>query len=182
VLDRDFKPFLNPQKLVDWLEENDILMNLTKADSETLMNYMEGHGYQLGVLDGDLARVDNCAGDIPDHDKISIDEIIDTVCEWNYEMIQYAKEKKENPKDFLDFANTSNYLDSLRKDEKQLDVMFNQTCFGKEVEALAQKLAKEAIKSMKAARAEQEKDEEMEIEDTDKEKNESQPNLLRKVR
>ena len=177
----EFKPFQNPSELVDWLEENDILMNISKDDSEILFNYMEGHGYQLGVIGKGLARSDSCSGENPEYDKLTIDEIIDTVCEWNYEMLQHAKERLHEPSNFIDYVKTSNYRNALMNDEKKLDEMFNKTCFGKEVEELARRLAMEAIRRIQTGRREKEADESgQEIGETDKVKEKSilsEPNM-----
>jgi hypothetical protein len=180
-VDEEFKPFQNPSELVDWLEENDILMNINKDDSETLFNYMEGHGYQLGVIGKGLAKSDFCSNECPEYDKLTIDEIIDSVCEWNYEMLQHAKEKLHEPSNFVDYMNTSNYRDALMNDEKKLDGMFNKTCFGKEVEELARRLAMEAIRRIQTGRREKKADERcQEIEEMDKVKEKStlfEPNM-----
>lgn len=48
----------------------------------------------------------------------------------------------------IDFSNKKSYLDTLREDEKILDGMFDRTRYGKELEALAVKLAGELIEDM----------------------------------
>lgn len=176
MAENEFQLLKNPSELIGWLEENDILMNISKEDSGILFNYMEGHGYQLGSIGNELARSDSCSGESAEYEKLTIDEIIDSVCEWNYEMLQNAKEKLQEPSNFIDFVKTSNYLDSLKEDEKKLDVMFNKTCFGKEVEELAQKLAMEAIRNIQTERSMKGYDEyNNESKETDKDKEKMKP-------
>lgn len=39
--------FTKAEELIEWLDENDILMNLTDKEAGLLLSYMEGHGYSL---------------------------------------------------------------------------------------------------------------------------------------
>jgi len=149
-MDGEVQLFTEPNELLDWLDENDLLMGLDAKEAEVLLNYMEGHGYCLGVSESKFIRVDICEenGEVMEY---SIDDAIDITCEWNYELIQEAKEGRESPNNFLDFCQKQNRYDSLREDEKLLDKMFDRTCYGKEVNALAIKLANESPQRMKAS-------------------------------
>lgn len=82
-MDKEAVLFTKPEELIEYLDENDLLMDLSSKDSEILLNYMEGHGYGLGELDGKLVRVDigEEHGEVMEY---SIDDAIDVVCEWNY--------------------------------------------------------------------------------------------------
>ena len=82
-MDKEAVLFTKPEELIEYLDENDLLMDLSSKDSEILLNYMEGHGYGLGELDGKLVRVDigEEYGEVMEY---SIDDAIDVVCEWNY--------------------------------------------------------------------------------------------------
>ena len=104
-MDKEAVLFTKPEELIEYLDENDLLMDLSSKDSEILLNYMEGHGYGLGELDGKLVRVDigEEHGEVMEY---SIDDAIDVVCEWNYELIQEAKERRDSPENFLDFCSS----------------------------------------------------------------------------
>ena len=80
----------------------------------------------------------------------TIDDAIDVVCEWNYEMVQTAQAQVENPDDFIDFVNKQNRLESLRADERLLDSMFERTKYGKELVQLAEKMADDFIRDMQS--------------------------------
>jgi hypothetical protein len=135
------------KQLIDWLDENDILMNLAESDVTLLMNYMEGHGFQIGLCEDGLVKCN--INDVADQfDMTSIDDMIDTVCEWNYEMLQIAKENLKNSVGMSDYLHRKEYYNGLRSDEKALDQMFEQTCYGKEIYSLAEKLAGEAIEHL----------------------------------
>ena len=57
-MDKEAVLFTKPEELIEYLDENDLLIDLSSKESEILLNYMEGHGYGLGELDGKLVRVD----------------------------------------------------------------------------------------------------------------------------
>ncbi len=60
-----------------------------------------------------------------------IDDVIDTVCEWNYELILDADAHRNDPKDFKDYSEYQDKYDSLKADEKRLDRLFEKTCLCK---------------------------------------------------
>ena len=148
AMGKEVKLFTEPDELLSWLDENDILMNLSKEDGQILLNYMEGHDYAIGIQEDHMIRKDLSEedGEVVEY---TIDEVIDTVCEWNYELIRDADEKRHNPKDFIDFANEQNRYESLKRDEIRLDRMFDRTIYAKEIETLAVKLANEFISNLK---------------------------------
>jgi len=146
-MEKDRQLITQGKQIMDWLDENDILMNLSEYGVTLLINYMEGHGYQLGIGSDGLIRIDNSSG-VDQEDPISIDDIIDTVCEWNYEMIQFAKENLENTVEMREHLQKQECYNGLRKDEKLLNKMFEQTHYGEEIYDLAAKLAEETIRQL----------------------------------
>ena len=119
---------------------------MTEEEGQKLVDYMEGHGYLLGYMDGGMFRGDLC----DEQDKITwepyiIDDAVDVVTEWNFELIKDAEAAVTNPKDMIDFANQKSRLDSLREDEQILDKMFDRTTHGKAIEAIAETLAEALI-------------------------------------
>lgn len=81
----EIKLFSEPEELIEWLDENDILMWLEVEDAQILLGYMEGHDYAIGVdTDNKMVRVD-VAEDHGEVYRYPIDEVISIVCEWNYE-------------------------------------------------------------------------------------------------
>lgn len=139
--------FSKPEELIGYLDEHDLLINLSHKEAELLLDYMEGHGYCIGAQDGSFIRMDVNEPD-GEIDEYTIDEVIDIVCEWNYELIQEANERRNSPDDFLDFCQSQKKYEALREDEKVLDKMFERTCYGKEIHELALKLADEVIQNL----------------------------------
>ena len=122
---------------------------MTEEEAQKVVDYMEGHGYLLGHMDGGMFRGDLC----DEQDKVTwepytIDDAVDAVTEWNYELIKEAQAAVTNPKDLIDFSNQKSRLDSLCEDEKILDKMFDRTTHGKTIEAIAVTLAETLIENI----------------------------------
>ena len=143
-MDKEAVLFTKPEELIEYLDENDLLIDLSSKESEILLNYMEGHDYAIGFQDNHMIRQD-LAEENGEVEPYTIDEVIDAVCEWNYELILDADAKRHNPKDFIEFTSEQNRYESLKKEECCLDRMFDRTVYGKEIEKLAVKLADEFI-------------------------------------
>lgn len=74
-----------------------------------------------------------------------IDDVIDIVCEWNYELILDAEAHRSDPKDFNDYNEYQSKYESLKADEKRLDRLFDKTSYGKELIEVATELADRVI-------------------------------------
>ena len=141
--------FQNAAAFVKFMDENDMLFHLTEKEAELLLSYMSGHDYVLGEKDGKLFR-----GDLSyRYGKIrwledTIDDVVDMVCEWNNDLLEKTQEAVQNPMDFIDFTEKKNKLDSLQDEEKVLDVLFDRTKYGKELDKIAYALAEEFVKNM----------------------------------
>ena len=79
-----------PEQLTAWLEEEDILFRLSLKEAEIILGYLEGSGYSLEAGDGTLFLCD----DVNDtSERTGIDDIVDLVCEKNYELIEQTAVK-----------------------------------------------------------------------------------------
>lgn len=143
---REPEDFKDGKELAEFVRE---IFPITEEEGQKLVDYMEGHGYLLGHMDGEMFRGDLCdSQDKVDWEPYTIDDAVDAVAEWNFELIKDAEAAVTNPKDMIDFANQKSRLDSLREDEQILDKMFDRTKYGKELEALAVTLAEALIEDM----------------------------------
>ena len=145
------KPFASGAELVRFMDENDMLFHMTEKEADVLLGYLGGYDFLLGEKDGKLYRGDLAyeQGEVRWLND-TIDDAIDVVCEWNYEMVQTAQAQVENPDDFIDFVKKQNKLESLRADERLLDAMFDRTKYGKELVQLAEKMADDFIRDMQS--------------------------------
>ena len=137
-----------PQELMKWMAEYDVLMDLSSEDIQLLLDYLGGHDYAMGIdPEGNLVRVDMSLPEV-EYTEYSLDDFIDIVCEWNYEFILEADKTRNNPKDMIEFANAQNEYESCKRDEERLDRMFDQTKYRVKIDELAEKLASEFIENM----------------------------------
>lgn len=127
--------FKTVEEFIFWLDEKDLLMNLKVKDANLLLSYMSDHDFGVGIRKGNLVLVDFC--DLEDPVKeISIDEIIDIVCDWNYDARISCYELKSlyytDGKFFLYFQEVVCFC-ILNRECKSLDKLFQKTIYYKNV-------------------------------------------------
>lgn len=143
---REPEDFKDGKEIAEFVRET---FPITEEEGQKLVDYMEGHDYCLGHMDGKLFRGDLCNEQGKVHwEPYTIDDAIDAVAEWNYSLIQETETSILNTMDMDRIAEKKSYLDSLREDEQILDKMFDRTKYGKELEALAVTLAEALIEDM----------------------------------
>lgn len=152
-MNKEITFFSKPEELISWADKFDVLLNPSTEDAEILLNYMEGHDYVIGTdSEGTMYRQDISVenGEIEPYE---IDDVIDTVCEWNYELILDMEMHKDDsntfPKDYEAYDAYKNKYGRLKADEKKLDRMFDKTRYAKEIDELATKLADTVIRNLK---------------------------------
>ena len=124
-------------KLMEYLDEFDILFPLTRAEAEQVVGYTTKSGYTLETDGhGQLYKVDMESGDSLETD---IDQVIDAACEQNYKMISdtrdYFKLGRHSEWEVL-----SKTLEGLKADEKILNAAFQRTYFQKELRGKIQEI------------------------------------------
>lgn len=145
-MDKELTIITEPDELIAWAETFDILLNPSIEDAEILLNYMEGHDYAIGIdSEGKMYRQD-ISEENGEIEPYQIDDVIDTVCEWNYEMILDMEMHNE---DYEVYNEYQRKYERLKADEKRLDRMFDKTCYAKEIDELATKLADTFIRNLK---------------------------------
>ena len=139
-----------PEELLAFIKDNEISIFMTDKEAEMLLGYMEGHDYVVGFAEGRLYRgdLDDVPGEIVWDDDFSVDDLIDTVCEWNYELILDMDAERQNPKDMVDFSNKQSKYESLKQEEAILDKLFDQTKYRAGIEKLAEELANQFIQNL----------------------------------
>ncbi len=148
-MDKEVTLFTKPEELIAWADTFDILLNPSIEDATILLNYMEGHDYAIGIdSDGKMYRQD-IAEENGEIQPYHIDDVIDIVCEWNYELILDAEGHRMNPKDFKDYNEYQDKLDGLKAEQKRLDRLFDKTHYSKELKDLAASLAESFISGLK---------------------------------
>lgn len=143
-MEKNLQLITEPEKLMAWLDNNDLLLTLYEKEAKVLLGYLEGHDYVIGVVDKKMVRVDICDENY-EYEDYTIDEFIDTVCEWNYDLMIGAKRSMENASNNITFNEAKEYFEQLRADEKVLDKMFAKTCYGKQLKDVCAKMTQDMI-------------------------------------
>ena len=143
-MEKNLQLITEPEKLMAWLDNNDLLLTLYEKEAKVLLGYLEGHDYAIGVVDKKMVRVDICDENY-EYEDYTIDEFIDTVCEWNYDLMIGAKRSMENASNNITFNEAKEYFEQLRADEKALDKMFAKTCYGKQLKDVCAKMTQDMI-------------------------------------
>jgi hypothetical protein len=141
------------EALLRYQENYDTGFHFTDKEADLILGYMEGHGYTIGQIDGALYRGD--LEDKPDGtvwEEFSMDEVIDSCCEWNYEMILDMDAERQNAANFIEFCNAQNKYQNLKQDEVVLDQLFDQTKYAVVVEKTAERLVNEFIENLEKGR------------------------------
>ena len=147
-MDKEVKLIAEPQELMKWMSNNEVFLDISLEEIQILLNYLEGHDFAVGTdKEGMLYRVD-ISSDDGERIPYTMDELIDLVCEWNYELILDADEHRNNPKDMLDFSREQNRYESYKKDEEILDRLFEQTKYGEEINRVAEKIVEKFKETM----------------------------------
>ena len=80
---------------------------------------------------------------------VSLDEIVDQACDWNYKALVDVRDRKGRPADFLDYCTSCTREKELEECRFILDRIFRQTDYGRSIKDMARELAIEIIKEMK---------------------------------
>lgn len=89
------------EALTAFMDSYDMLFHMTEKEAEMLCGYMDRQGYVIGRKDGQLYRGEPQAETKGiAWEETTIDDLVDSACEWNYELLREAEAKMENP-DYL---------------------------------------------------------------------------------
>ncbi len=137
---------LTVESVLEYQKKYATEIQITDKEAEIILNYLEGHDYVIGHVNGALFR-----GDINDKvgetiwEEYGMDDVIDLVCEWNYELILEIEAERQNAMDFIRFGNVQNNYNHLKLEEAVLDSLYEKTKYGKQIDELAVQLADELI-------------------------------------
>lgn len=149
-MNKDVVRINQPGELIKWLSQHDNDLMLSEQEADLLLGYIEGHDYQLATQGDKLYRVDlqetEGKEELVDY---PIEDVVDIVCEWNYEMIQCADEERNKAVDEQDSIEAESRYEKLLEDEEQLDCIFDRTRYGQDLNNLAVLLAEEAIRHIR---------------------------------
>lgn len=149
-MNKDVVPLNQPEELMNWLKEHDKGLMLSESEAKLLLGYLEGHDYRMAVNGDKMYRIDlqDTEGE-KELVEYPIEDVVDIVCEWNYEMLQCADLERNAAIDVQDLAEKEQRYQTLQADEEALDQIFDRTKYGIKINDLALRLAEEAIRHIK---------------------------------
>ena len=118
-------------ELLAYLDDFSIPFSLNEEHAQVLLDYMEGSAYGLHVDDkGQLYWVDLEGEQI---EEITMDEVTFLACEWNNEFILDSRQRLEEKAGSSEEREIIDRIKQLKKDERLLDDIYEQTSLWKQV-------------------------------------------------
>lgn len=117
---------------------------LSYEEATLLCDYMEGHDYQLCInQNNEVFKKDLQSDEVF---KYTIDELVDVVAEWNYELILSTKEEMDdvNLSPVERIKLNSKFLQH-KLDEKMIDEIFEKTPTGKNLSVVAENIKNDRL-------------------------------------
>ena len=146
-----YEAILTGAGLISFMEEHGISFQMNEQEADLLCGYMDGHGYVIGQKDGQLCRGNLCEEtDRTVWEETTIDDLVDSASEWNYELLKEAKADMEKAESSIDYMNNHSRYEKLCADEAVLDAMFDRTKYGEQIEHIAEILAGQLIQNLQS--------------------------------
>ena len=118
-------------ELLAYLDDFSIPFSLNEEHAQVLLDYMEGSAYGLHVDEkGQLYWVDIEGEQI---EEITMDEVTFLACEWNNEFILDSRQRLEEKAGSSEEREIIDRIKQLKKDERLLDDIYEQTSLWKQV-------------------------------------------------
>ena len=118
-------------ELLAYLDDFSIPFSLNEEHAQVLLDYMEGSAYGLHVDEkGQLYWVDLEGEQI---EEITMDEVTFLACEWNNEFILDSRQRLEEKAGSNEEREIIDRIKQLKKDERLLDDIYEQTSLWKQV-------------------------------------------------
>ena len=118
-------------ELLAYLDDFSIPFSLNEEHAQGLLDYMEGSAYGLHVDEkGQLYWVDLEGEQI---EEITMDEVTFLACEWNNEFILDSRQRLEEKAGSSEEREIIDRIKQLKKDERLLDDIYEQTSLWKQV-------------------------------------------------
>jgi hypothetical protein len=112
----------------------EIILSNCKSRDIKILNDSEGRIYQSGAEGEEILT--------------TLDDVIDAVCEWNYEDIEAAERMLKRTDDYIGKCKLNSLRDNLKREERVLNFIFYQTKYGRNVEKIADRIAREVMEQL----------------------------------
>lgn len=118
-------------ELLAYLDDFSIPFSLNEEHAQVLLDYMEGSAYGLHVDEKGLLYWVDLEGE--QIEEITMDEVTFLACEWNNEFILDSKQRLEEKAGTSEAREIIDRIKQLKKDERLLDDIYEQTSLWKQV-------------------------------------------------
>ena len=118
------------QSLIQFVEQTDLLMQMDSVQANLLLTELQSSKKQLSEED---SKLDIKESSDSVRTCITIDELIDIVCESNYEKLVDTRQKNRRSYGLDQYLSTSRDLLQLQQQEVILQSLFKQTIYGKKM-------------------------------------------------
>ena len=123
--------------LITFIKTVDSSVKIQKKGAEIILNSLSGHQVQL-LADKD-AKLYMSVKD-KETEETTIDDLVDLVCEYNYEEIYETEESVKEESDFVNKCRLEKRLEELRREKQILDKIFYHTKYGRKVGVVADRI------------------------------------------
>jgi hypothetical protein len=133
------------RELVDYCKSVNSPVKMNKRCAEIILANCESRDVML--LTDSAGRIYQ-AGAEGQEMITTLDDVIDAVCEWNYEDIEAAERMSKRTDDYIGKCKLNSLRDKLKQEERALNFIFYQTKYGRNVEKIADRIAKDVMEQL----------------------------------
>ena len=124
-------------------------IQMSKEEIGLLLDYLEICDSVIGEANGELMRgYVEARKDSIYWESTTLDDVIDLVCEWNFERLSELEAVMEHPESFVGVPDIEVRYEKLKEEYQVLNQLFDRTIYGKELDELAIQLAMDFLKDV----------------------------------
>lgn len=123
--------------LITFLKTVGSSVKIQKKGAEIILSSLSGH--QVQILADKDAKLYMSVKD-KEMEETTIDDVVDLVCEYNYEEIYEAEESVKEESDFVNKCRLEKRLKELKMEKRILDKIFYHTNYGRKVGVVADRI------------------------------------------
>ena len=123
-------PIESADALSDWNKRCGNSPRLSASEAGLVFGHIVAHEINLLTDENDNLYWKEAGGD---QIQILLDDVIDQVCDWNYQDIRDMKALSMNSESFVQFCQYDDKLKELKQQEKILNKLYEDTVYGKQL-------------------------------------------------
>lgn len=132
-------PIESTQSLIEWNKRTNSSPRLSASEANLLFDHIVAHEVSLLVDEDEKLHWKEVGGDTI---QILLDDVVDQVCDWNYQDIRDLKALRMNSESFAQYCQYDDQLNELKNREKMLNHLYEDTVYGKQLTSRMRDLVK----------------------------------------